>query len=105
MLPIGFSIYQKDLKKEVKTRMSQKNNKAKTGKDQPWNSFAYPASLARKKESVIIHLNTNTIEDESQLKGVIIDLDNWTLAFLTNNGRELLLFKHAIRLIKKLRGK
>jgi len=62
--------------------MSQKNNKAKTGKDQPWNSFAYLASLAQKKEPVIIQLNTNTIEDETRLKEIIIDVDDLTLDFL-----------------------
>ncbi len=87
--------------------MSQKEStvKQKPKKREPWNSFAYPASLARKKEPVIIHLNTNTIEDESQLKGIIIDVDDWTLAFLTNDSRELLLFKHAVTFIEKLRGK
>jgi len=62
------------------------------------------ASLARKKESVILHLKTNTIEDESELKGVIIDTDNYTLAFLTDRGRELLVFKHAVRFIEKVKG-
>jgi len=61
--------------------------------------------LARKKEPVIIPLNTNTIEDDSQLRGIIIDVDNWTLAFLTNDGRELLVLKHALRFIEKVRGK
>ena len=85
--------------------MSQKNNKTKTGKDQPWNSFAYLASLAQKKETVIIYLNSDTIEDESQLKEIIVDVDNWTLAFLTNDGRELLLFKHAVSFIEKVKEK
>lgn len=61
--------------------------------------------MARKKEPVIIPLNTNTIEDDSQLRGIIIDVDNWTLAFLTNDGRELLVLKHALRFIEKVRGK
>lgn len=74
-------------------------------KQPPWNSFAYLASLAKKKEPVIIHLNTNTLEEESQLTGIIIDADNYTLAFLANNGRELLVFKHAIRFIEKAKGK
>ncbi len=74
-------------------------------RQQPWNSFAYLASLAKKKVPVILHLNTNTIEDESELKGIIIDADNWTLAFLTNNGRELLVFKHAVRFIEKVKQK
>jgi len=72
-------------------------------KQQPWNSFAYLAGLAKKKEPVILHLNTNTIEDESQLEGIVIDTDNYTLAFLTNNGRELLVFKHTIRFIERVR--
>lgn len=76
----------------------------KPKKQPPWNSFAYLASLARKKESVILHLKTNTIEDESELKGVIIDTDNYTLAFLTDRGRELLVFKHAVRFIEKVKG-
>jgi len=90
-----------------KARMSQQDNKTKQRpkKQEPWNAFAYLASLARKKEPVIIHLNTNTIEDESQLRGVIIDVDNWMLAFLTNDGRELLVFKHALRFIEKVKGK
>lgn len=87
--------------------MSQKENmvKQKPKKREPWNPFAYLASLARKKEPVILHLNTNTIEDESELKGIIIDADNWTLAFLTNDGRELLLFKHAVSFIEKVKEK
>ena len=90
-----------------KARMSPQDNKNKQRpkKQGPWNAFAYLASLARKKEPVIIHLNTYTIEDEGQLKGVIIDVDNWTLAFLTNNGRELLVFKHTVRFIEKAKGK
>jgi len=79
--------------------------KPKPKKQPPWNSFAYLASLARKKEPVTIHLNTNTIEDESQLRGVIIDVDNYTLAFLTNDSRELLVFKHALRFIEEVKGK
>jgi len=51
------------------------------------------------------YLNTNTIEDESQLRGVIIDVDNWTLAFLTDDGRKLLVFKHALRFIEKVKEK
>lgn len=74
-------------------------------KKQPWNSFAYLASLAKKKEHVIIFLNTNTIDDESQLEGVIIDVDNYAIAFLTDKGRELLVFKRAIRFIEKVKGK
>ena len=85
--------------------MSQKNNKVNPKKKEPWNSFVYLASLAKKKESVVIYLNGNTIEDETWLKGIIGDVDNWTLAFLTNDGRELPLFKHAVRFIDKLRGK
>jgi len=54
--------------------MGQKENEPK--KQQSWDSFAYLASLARKKEAVIIHLNTNTIEDESWLKGIITDVYN-----------------------------
>lgn len=42
---------------------------------------------------MILYLNTNTIEDESQQKGAIIEADNWTLAFLTDDGRELLVFQ------------
>jgi len=84
--------------------MSQKY-KQKPKKQQPWNSFAYLASLAKKKEPVIIYLNTNTIEDESELNGIIIETDNYTLAFLTNDGRELLVFKHALRFIEKVKGK
>lgn len=57
--------------------MSQKESKQKP-KQQPWNSFAYMASLAKKKEPVILYLNTNTIEDESQQKGAIIEADNYT---------------------------
>jgi len=87
--------------------MSQKENKAKQKpkKQLPWNSFTYLSSLARKKEPVIVHLNINTLEEESQLEGIIIDADNYTLAFLTNNGRELLVFKHAVRFIEKVKGK
>jgi len=74
-------------------------------KQQPWNSFAYLAGLAKKKEPVILYLNSNTLDDESELKGIIIDVDNWTLAFLTNNGRELLLFKHGVSFIEKIKEK
>lgn len=79
--------------------------KQKPKKQLPWNSFAYLSSLARKKVPVILHLNTNTIEDESELKGIIIEVDNYTLAFLANNGRELLVFKHAVRFIEKVKQK
>ena len=58
--------------------------------------------LAKKKEYVIIFLNTNTIGDESELKGIIIDVDNYTIAFLADPGRELLVFKHSIRFIEKV---
>ncbi|MBA7490755.1 hypothetical protein ES702_01298 [subsurface metagenome] len=73
-------------------------------KEKPWNSFAYLASLVRKKEPVILHLNSNTIEDESTLKGIIVDVDNYTIAFLADPGRELLVFKHSIRFIEKVLG-
>lgn len=84
--------------------MNQKKPKQKP-KQQPWNSFAYLAGLAKKKEPVILHLNTNTLDEESQLEGIIIDADNYTLAFLTDKGRELLVFKRAIRYIEKVKGK
>ena len=71
-------------------------------KEKPWNCFAYLAGLAKIKEPVIRHLNSNTIEDESELKGVIIGVDNYTLAFLADPGRELLVFKHSIRFIEKV---
>jgi len=74
-------------------------------KQQPWNSFAYLAGLAKKKEPVILYLNSNTLDDESELKGIIIDVDNWTLAFLTDDGRELLLFKHGVSFIEKIKEK
>ena len=79
--------------------MNQKENKEK---ERPWNSFAYLVGLAKKKEPVILHLNSNTIEDESTLKGVIIGVDNYTIAFLAEPGRELLVFKHGIRFIEKV---
>lgn len=69
-------------------------------KEKPWNGFAYLASLARKKEEVRIHLDANTVEDESPLKGIIVGVDNYTIAFLTE-GRELLIYKHAVRFIEK----
>ena len=71
-------------------------------KEKPWSSFAYLVGLARKKEPVILHLNSNTIEDESTLKGIIIDVDNYTIAFLADPARELLVFKHSIRFIEKV---
>lgn len=83
--------------------MNQKGNKPK--KQKPWNEYAYLASLARKKEPVTIYLNRNTIEDESVIKGIIVDCDNYSLAFLAEGGRELLIFKHAIRFIERLKGK
>lgn len=85
--------------------MNQKKSKNQPKEQQPWNSFAYLAGLAKKKEPVILHLNTNTIEDESELKGVVIDLDTYTLAFLTNDGRELLVFKHSIKYLEKVKAK
>lgn len=85
--------------------MSQKNDKPKPKKREPWNSFIYLADLAKKKEQVILHLNTNTIEDKPQLKGVIAQVDNYTIALLTDNGRELLIFKHAIRFIERVKQK
>jgi len=71
-------------------------------KEKSWNSFAYLAALARKKEPVILYLNSNTIEDESTLKGIIIGVDNYTIAFLADPARELLVFKHSIRFIEKV---
>ena len=72
-------------------------------KQPPWNSFAYLSGLARKKEPVIIYLNSNTIDDESELKGIIIDVDSYTLAFLADTGRELLVFKHGIKFIERVK--
>ncbi len=77
--------------------------KQKPRKQEPWNSFAYLAGLAKKKEPVILHLNTNTLDDESHLEGMILQADNYTLAFLTDKGRELLVFKHAVRYIEKVK--
>jgi len=85
--------------------MSNNKPKQKPKKQPPWNSFAYLVGLAKKKELVIIHLNSNTIDDESELKGITIEVDNYTIAFLTNNGRELLVFKHAIRFIERVKEK
>jgi len=79
--------------------MSQKKNKEK---ERSWNSFAYLASLAKKKEPVILYLNSNTIEEESTLRGIIMGVDNYTIAFLADTGRELLVFKHSIRFIEKV---
>lgn len=85
--------------------MNRKKSKKEPKKQQLWDPFTYLATLATGKEPVIIHLNTNAIEDESQQKGAIIEADNYTLAFLTNNGRELLVLKHAIRFIEMVGGK
>ena len=82
--------------------MNQKP-KQKPKKQPPWNSFAYLAGLAKKKEPVVLHLNANTLDDESHLDGIIIDADNYTIAFLTDKGRELLVFKHAIRFIERVK--
>jgi len=84
--------------------MNQKP-KQKPKKQPPWNSFAYLVELARKKEPVILHLNSNTLEEKSQLEGIIVQVDNYTLAFLTNNGRELLVFKHVVRFIERVKAK
>jgi len=83
----------------------KQKSKQKPKKEQPWGSFAYLRSLASKKEPVILHLNTNTLDDESHLEGIIIDVDKYTIAFLTDKGRELLVFKHGIRYIEKVKGK
>lgn len=82
--------------------MNQKP-KQKPKKQPPWNSFVYLASLAKKKEPVILYLNSNTIDDESELKGIIVDVDKYTIAFLANNGRELLVFKHGIKFIERVK--
>lgn len=81
------------------------SQKPKPKKQQPWNSFAYLAGLAKKKTSVMVYLNSNTLEEESQLKGVLCETDNWTIAFLTDTGRRLLLFKHSIRYIEEVKAK
>ena len=73
--------------------------------EKPWNSLAYLAKLAREKEPAILHLNTNTVEDESELKGIIVQTDTYTLGFLTDDGRELLVFKHAVRFIERVKRK
>ncbi len=85
--------------------MSNNKPKQKAKKEQPWNSFAYLGGLAKRKEPVILHLATNTLDDESHLEGIIIGSDNYTLAFLTDKGRELVIFKHAIRFIERVKGK
>ena len=85
--------------------MNQQKGRQKPKKQPPWNSFAYLGGLANRKEPVILHLNTNTLDDESVLEGVICGADNYTIAFLTNKGRELLVFKHAIRFIERVKGK
>ena len=85
--------------------MNQKKSKTQPKQEKPWNSLAYLAKLAREKEPVIVHLFTNTVEDESELKGIIVQTDTYILGFLTNDGRELLVFKHAIRFIERVRGK
>jgi len=82
--------------------MNQKP-KPKPKKQPPWNSFAYLAGLAKKKEPVILHLNSNTLDDENHLEGVIIDVDSYSIAFLTERGRELLVFKRAIRFIERVK--
>lgn len=82
--------------------MSQKP-KQKSKKQEPWNSYAYLGGLVNRKESVILHLATNTLDDEGQFEGVICGVDKLALAFLANNGRELLVFKHAVRYIEKVR--
>ncbi len=79
--------------------------KQKSKKQEPWNSFAYLGGLVNRKEPVILHLATNTLDDESQVEGVICGVDKLTLAFLTDRGRELLVFKHTIRFIEKVKGK
>lgn len=83
--------------------MNQKKSKTQPKQEKPWNSLAYLAKLAREKEPVIVHLNTNTVEDESELKGIIVQTDTFTLGFLTNDGRELLVFKHALRFVERLK--
>lgn len=80
------------------------NQKQKAKKKQPWNSFAYLQKLAKEKAEVVLYLNSGTVDDVNELKGIIIDADNYTLAFLTNDGRELLVFKHAVRFIEKVKG-
>ena len=82
--------------------MNQKG-KQKSKKQEPWNSYAYLGGLVNRKEPVILHLGTNTLDDESQVEGIIIGADKSSIAFLANNGRELLVFKHAIRYIEKVR--
>lgn len=85
------------------------NNKPKQKqnpkKREAWNSFAYLGGLMNRQERVILHLATNTLDDESQVEGVIIGSDKLALAFLTDRGRELLIFKQAIRFIEKVKGK
>jgi len=83
-------------------RKKEKKMSKEPKKEKPWNSFAYLVGLAKKKEPVILHLNSNTIDDESELKGIIIGVDNYTIAFLADPGRELLVFKHSIRFIEKV---
>lgn len=83
--------------------MTEKKNKEKPGKQKPWNEYGYLSHLAAKKEPVILHLNSNTIEDEKELKGVIVHAGTYTLAFLTEDQRQLLVFKHSIRYIQRVK--
>lgn len=84
--------------------MSQKENKPKLKKKEAWNNYAWLANFARRGEKVLIHYREAT-DDVCYLECRLMNADNWTIQVTDNKDRELIIFKHAIRAIERIKQK
>jgi len=84
--------------------MNQQKGKQKPKKQQPWNNFAWLANLARQGEKILIHFREAT-DDICYLECRLMNADNWTIQVTDNKGKELIIFKHAIRAVERIKKK
>lgn len=83
--------------------MSQQKSKLKP-KNKPWNNYSWLANLAQRGEKVLIHFREAT-DDVCYLECRLMNADNWTLQVTDNHNRELIIFKHAVRAIERVKKK
>lgn len=84
--------------------MDQPQSKQKPKKQPPWNNYAWLAEAARKGEKVLIHFREAT-DDICYLECRLMNADNWTIQVTDNKGKELIVFKHAVRAIERIKIK
>lgn len=84
--------------------MGQKESKQKPKKKEPWNNYSWLANLARQGEKVLIHYREAT-DDVCYLECRLMNADNWTIQVTDNKGKELIIFKHAVRAIERMKVK